>query len=127
MVLEPVGGLLAIPSDNFKYKKKPKLELNPMAVEIVKRCNGEKTCLDIVYEMRCCVRGDGFDVADAVSDFLADLGRQELIRFSDTPVQATITLVGSTEQFTPLHFSIELTLNQLYAIDLHNGFSRIIT
>lgn len=109
LVVEPIGGLLAIPSEGARFKNKPKLELNPLAVEIAKRCTGKQTCLDIVYVMAHSIRADGFDVADAVAGFLADLGRRGLVHFSDRPVERPITLVGSTEYFTPLHFSIELT------------------
>jgi len=109
LVLEPIGGLLVLPSKDAKFKKKPKLELNPLAVEIVRQCTGQQTCIDIVYEMEHCTCGDGFDVTDAVAEFLADLGRRRLIHFSDIPMERAITIIGSTEYFTPLHFSIELT------------------
>lgn len=109
LVLEPVGGLLKLASDGANFKKEPKLELNALAVEIVKRCNGQQTCHDIIYEMAHCIRTDDFDVSDAVAEFLADLGRRGLVRFSDTPLECAITIVGSTEHFTPLHFAIELT------------------
>jgi len=109
LVLEPIGGLLAMPHAPGNLRKEPKLELTPLAVEVVKHCNGLLTCGEIVAELGRTAKGKGFDVMETVSGFIAKLAEHEWICFSDEPLERPLTLVGSTKYFTPLHFSIELT------------------
>ncbi|MCJ7655722.1 MAG: PqqD family protein, partial [Dehalococcoidia bacterium] len=62
-------------------QKRPSIELNSLAVEIVRRCIGDRTCLEIIREMARCFRGVDFDMARATSEFLTDLSRQGIVFF----------------------------------------------
>lgn len=54
-------------------------------------------------------RSDSFDVPDAVAAFLVSMAKNNIIQFSDIPVECIIEIKGSINHFTPLHFAIELT------------------
>ena len=45
----------------------------------------------------------------AAAEFLADLTRRGLVILLDRPSRQSVLIAGSTEYFTPVHFSIELT------------------
>lgn len=109
LLLEPIGGLLVFPMDPLKPRERRTFELNPLAVEVAKRCNGLRTCVEIISEIDNLVKGGGFDVPGTTASFLAELGRMGILRFQDKSKGQPIVMSGSTEHFTPVHFSIELT------------------
>lgn len=82
--------------------------LNPRAVALLERCDGSAPLRTIMEEFAAPGHGLGMS-PEAVGDFLSERLEEGVVELYDAAAPLELTVTGSTDYFTPLHFTIETT------------------
>jgi radical SAM protein with 4Fe4S-binding SPASM domain len=104
---QPCGILAKVPSHG---SPQPKVyELNNFASELLFLCTGRNSIQSIFSEIKNMYYSEKFDVSESVRTFFLDAFSKGILELHDEPVERQLKVSGSSEYYSPSHFSVEVT------------------